>query len=123
MIDVFWYYVSTLTFICVFGALLCVYRYYLGNRLTNQANKLRSQMANIKQNFPELADKRSELVASGLGGLGIDRIAEELGFDPAILKNPVVKGLIDRYAPKLLEQLFKGGKNADVSKGSEGDLL
>lgn len=117
MIDVFYYYASTLAFVCVISGLLCVYRYYLGNRLTQQANKLKSQMANIKQNFPELAEKRSELVASGIGSLGVDGLMEELGIDPKILNNPLVKGLIDKYAPRLLERLStKGATDEQNSK-------
>jgi hypothetical protein len=116
MIDVFWYYLSTLSFSCVIGALLCVYRYFLGNRLTAQASKLKSQMANIRQNFPELEEKKNTMVANALGDIGIEGIAEMLGIDPhiitAAMKNPFVKGLIDRYAPKILEQISKqGGKS------------
>lgn len=107
MIELFWYYTVTLAFVCVFVALLLVYRYFLGNRLTAQANKLKSQMANIKQNYPEMLEKRGELVASGLGDLGVSGILDELGIDPKLLSNPLVKGLINQYAPRLLDQLAK----------------
>jgi hypothetical protein len=119
MIDVFWYYMTTLTFVCVIGALLCVYRYYLGNKLIDQAAKLKSQIAKIRQDFPELEQKRSSIVAGALGDIGISGIMEELGIDAGILKNPLVKGLIDKYAPRVLEQL---GKNAE-QKGTETGLL
>jgi hypothetical protein len=117
MIDVFWYYVSTLAFVCVVAALMCVYRYFLGNKLTAQASKLKSQMANIKQWMPELEEKPGKIVASGLGDIGIEGIMKELGIEPGILNNPLVKGLIDRYAPKILEQLASKGENAQTPKG------
>lgn len=123
MIDLFWWYGTTLAFICVCVGLLCLYRYFLGNRLTAQANKLKSQIANLKQTYPELADNRREIVASGIGDLGVSAIMEELGIDPGILKNPLVKGLVDKYAPRLIEQLSKGAKNGNESQSKEAGLL
>jgi hypothetical protein len=43
----------------------------------------------------------------------------ELGIDPKLLNNPLVKGLIDKYAPKLIERL----SSADKSKSQETGLL
>lgn len=123
MIDIFWYYTITLMFICIVTALLLVYRYYLGNRLNASANKLKSQMANIRQNFPELQEKRGELVASGIGDIGIDGIMRELGISPDILKNPLVKGLVERYAPRVIDQLSKGVKNGGKNSNPEIELL
>ena len=120
MIDVFYYYLSTLAFICVVVGLLCVYRYYLGNRLTSQAAKLKSQMANIRQTFPEIERDRGNIVAEGLSSIGIEGIMSELGIDPGILRNPLVKGLIEKYAPRIIEQV---SKNAGKSAGSETPLL
>jgi hypothetical protein len=51
-----------------------------------------------------------------LGGMDPTALMEELGIDPGILKNPLVKGLIDRYAPKLIEQISKKGEN-EIPKG------
>jgi len=100
-------YTVTLAFVCVLGALFCVYRYFLGNKLIEQSQKLKSQIAKIRQDFPELSEKRSSIVAGALGDIGIEGIMEELGIDPGLLANPLVKGLIDRYAPKILDQLSK----------------
>jgi len=100
-------YSVTLAFVCVLGALFCVYRYFLGNKLIDQSNKLKSQIAKIRQDFPELSEKRSSMVAGALGDIGVEGIMEELGIDPGLLANPLVKGLIDRYAPKILDQLSK----------------
>lgn len=119
MSEILLFYVVTMVFVSVNTGLLLVYRYYLGNRMLAQSNKLKSMMANIKQNFPELQEKRSQLVASGLGDIGIEGIMNEFGIDPSILKNPVVKGLIDRYAPKIIEQLSKGVKNAPNGQSEE----
>ena len=106
--------ISTYAFICVLMAVFCVYRYYLGNRLTKAANRLNAQMTNIKRNFPELDRDSSEIVAKGLGNIGISGILDQLGIDSKIIQNPLVKGLIDKYAPKILEQLSKqkDGNNA-----------
>ena len=120
MIDTFWWFVSILIFICALGLLFVLYRLWLGDKYLNAANKLKSQMANIKQTFPELEAKRGSLVASGLGDIGIEGIMDELGIDPGILKNPLVKGLVDKYAPRVLESLSKHG---DQSQGQEKYLL
>ena len=75
-------------------------------------------MANLKQNFPELEERRSQIVASGISDIGITGIMKELGIDPGLLKNPLVKGFIARYAPKLIETLAKKGEgNGETSKG------
>jgi hypothetical protein len=111
MTEIFLFYLTTCAFVCVIVGLLLVYRYFLGNRLTAQANKLKSQIANLKQTYPELQENRSSLVASGISNLGIEGIMDELGIDPGLLRNPLVKGLIDKYAPKLIERLSKEGTN------------
>lgn len=105
MIEIFWYYLSTLFFIAVLMALLLVYRYYLGNRLIRQTQKLQLQINRIPKEVIENASNPSELLSSGLGGLGIEGIMKELNIDPSILKNPLVKGLVERYAPRIIEQL------------------
>jgi hypothetical protein len=109
-------------FVAVYG-LYALNKYVLSDKQLKASAKLSAQMSNFKRNYPEFADKRSEIVASGLGDLGITGILDELGIDPKLLANPMVKGLIDRYAPKLIEQLSKGGKGGEVSKGQEIDLL
>ena len=113
-------YSVTLTFLAVLGALLCVYRYFLGNKLIEQSQKLKSQIAKIRQDFPELGEVRGKAVASAIGDIGVEGIMEELGIDPGLLKNPLVKGLIDKYAPKLIERLAKDGNK---SQGQEIYLL
>ena len=117
MNDLLLFYIVTMLFVSVNTGLLLVYRYFLGNRLTQQANKLKSQMAKLRQDFPELDQKRGEIVASGLGDIGIERILDELGIDPSILKNPLVKGLVDKYAPRVLEQLSKGKEGSKENGG------
>jgi hypothetical protein len=113
-------YSVTLAFVCVLGGLLCVYRYYLGNKLIAQSQKLKSQIAKIRQDFPELEQKRSSIVAGALGDLGIEGIMGELGIDPKLLNNPLVKGLIDKYAPKLIERLSKGGVDEQQTQAPKG---
>ena len=107
-------YAITLAFCCVLGGLLCVYRYYLGNKLIEQSQKLKSQIAKIRQDFPELEQKRSSIVADAIGDIGIEGIMNELGIDPKLLSNPLVKGLIDKYAPRLIETLSKKGSNGNA---------
>ena len=105
----------TLAFLCVIGTLFCVYRYFLGNKLVDQAAKLKSQIAKIRQDFPELERKRGEIVAGAIGDIGIEGLMGELGIDPKLLNNPLVRGLIDKYAPKLIDRLSKNTQENDKS--------
>lgn len=121
MIDTFWWYTATLIFVCVIGSLFCVYRYYLGNKLTAQANKLKSMMANIKQIMPEIEGKSSDIVARGLGDIGIDGILSELGI-PSIFA-PMIKGFISNpdNIKKLMPMLEKMGLNLKQKEGKTVD--
>jgi hypothetical protein len=103
--DIFWYYLSTLIFVCVLSSLFCVYRYYLGNKLTAQANKLKSQIANIRREFPEIEGNRTQMVGNALGEIGIDGVLDELGI-PSVFK-PLAKGFIDKLAqnPEMIKGL------------------
>jgi len=107
MSEIFLFYAATLCFVVGIAALMCVYRYFLGNRLVEQSQKLKSQIAKIRQDFPELGEIRSKAVAGALGDIGIEGIMDELGIDPGLLNNPLVKGLIAKYAPRLIEQMGK----------------
>jgi hypothetical protein len=95
MNDILTAYTITLAFASVIMAFLCVYRYFLGNKLDRQANKLKSQIANIRRDYPELSENRAEIVEKSIEGMGIEGIIDSLGL-PAILK-PFAKGLIDSY--------------------------
>jgi hypothetical protein len=76
-------------------------------------------MATIKQYYPELSKESGNIVTKGLGEIGISGILDQLGIDSKILNNPIAKGLIDRYAPKIMEQLSKKveGGNEQQTKG------
>jgi len=112
----------------IIGLLLGIYGLYtlnkhvLSAKILRETSKLKSMMANFKSQYPEIEERRSEIVASGLGDIGIEGIMKEIGIDPKIMNNPLVKGLVDRYAPKLLEQLSKG-KNATNNQSTEIPLL
>jgi hypothetical protein len=100
-------YAITMVSVCILASLLVFYRYFLGNKLNAQADKLKSQMANIRRDFPELGRNPKEFVGSTIGDIGIQGIMEEMGIDPSLLSNPLVKGLISKYAPRILEQISK----------------
>ena len=122
MIDLFWWYATTLLFVCVTVGLLCLYRYFLGNRLVEQTKKLRAEINRFPKDALDFSRNPSEKLGSAIGDIGIEGIMEELGIDPGLLKNPLVKGLIEKYAPRVLESLNKGGKGAK-SQSEEIPLL
>jgi len=113
-------YTITLAFIAVIVALLLVYRYFLGNRLVEQTKKLRAEINRIPKDVLELSQDTSGKIGNAIGEIGIEGIMSELGIDPGLLKNPLVKGLIDKYAPRLIEKMAKGGNEQE---GSGNNLL
>lgn len=116
MNDLFWYIVSTQAFTCVLVALLLVYRYFLGNRLVEQTKKLRAEINRVPKEVLDFSRNPSENIGSAIGDIGIEGIMEELGIDPGLLKNPLVKGLIEKYAPRVLESMGKNGKNTKTEE-------
>jgi len=104
--------------ICVMYGLYSLNKLILTNKLVNISNKLRSQIANFKQEYTMFEGKSEGIVKGALGDIGLEGIMGELGIDPKILNNPLVKGLIDKYAPKVLEQLSKSQKgNNETMQG------
>lgn len=123
MNDLILMYTITLSFVCVIVGLLLVYRYFLGNRLVAQTQKLRAEINRVPKDILEYARNPSANVTKGLEDIGIEGIMNELGIDPGILKNPLVKGLVEKYAPRVIESLSKGAKGGNKSQGEEINLL
>ena len=89
-------------------------------RILEESRKLQLKINQTQKDFKEYGGSGENLVKGVLGEIGIDGIMQELGISPEILKNPLVKGLIDKYAPRVLEQLSKQqtGQNTDaIGKG------
>jgi hypothetical protein len=76
-----------------------------------------NQMKNMIGEYPENPEALVSQVASNVP---FADIMQQFGIDPGILKNPLVKGLVDRYAPKILEQMTKGG--LQKQEGVTGEL-
>jgi hypothetical protein len=67
-------------------------------------------MQSFEAKYSDFKDRPEAVIQGALGDIGIEGIMNELGIDPGLLKNPLVKGLVDKYAPKLLGQLSKKGE-------------
>jgi len=106
--------------IIVLGVLKMYDKLVLANKLLENSQKLSGQISRAMQELPDLRRAGPEYVSGALGDIGIAGIMNELGIDPGILKNPLVKGLVDKYAPRVLEQLAKHG---DQSQNQEKYLL
>jgi hypothetical protein len=63
-----------------------------------------------------------EMLSSIVGDVGIDGLLSQLGIDPKILNNPLVRGYIDKYAPSILEKL-KGASTDEKQKDSVSGFL
>jgi hypothetical protein len=88
-------------------------------RLLEESKKIQLKLNQVRSDMG--SEKGAGLIKDALGNVGIAGILEELDIDPGILKNPIVKGIIDRYAPRILEQMSKKGK--DGSGTTEIGLL
>ena len=109
-------------FVCVITGLLLVYRYFLGNRLLEQANKLKSQMANIRRDYPTIGANPGQVVEGGIEDLGIEGIIDSLGLPKMI--TPFVKGFLSNpdNINKILEILKSKGINFDTNKPKSEEI-
>lgn len=121
-------YALTIVFVFAMGLLWVLYRYFVGNKLSKAADKLKSQMMNIRRDFPHLEQNPRQFIGQNIGELGVDGILDELGI-PSVFK-PLAKGFIDKIAsdPKILQGYAEklgiklpGGGNEQ--EGSRNDLL
>jgi hypothetical protein len=96
--------------------------WYLGikpqtRKLIEESKKLQLKVNQFKSEIGEYGGGGGEgLVKGVLGEIGVEGIMNELGIDPKLLNNPLVKGLIDKYAPKLIEKLNKGGEGNEQTQ-------
>lgn len=122
MIDIFWYYVTTISFISFLTALYGFYTRVLHNKLVESEKRLRLKLNEANSYFKGDSEKVPDFIQGAIGDIGISGIMDELGIDPSILKNPLVKGLVEKYAPRIIEQLSKRSKNGQFQE-SESILL
>lgn len=87
--------------------LYAVQKYVLSEKLIASERKLRQRIASFEANYGEIKGNTPGIVSGALGDIGIEGLLDEFGIDPKIIQNPLVKGLINQYAPRLLDQLAK----------------
>ena len=111
----------------ILGAVVAVYALFvynkqiLNNKLLVSSKKLQLKLNEIPKGAWESVREPSDFVSGALGDMGVEGIMNELGIDPGILKNPLVKGLVDKYAPRIVEQLSK--KQATGEKNDKTNFL
>lgn len=97
----------------VFGfivSILIIYWVGLVNsrkKLIEESRKLQLLINRARADYTDLRRNPQDLIGQIASGVGIDGILEALGVDPGILSSPMVRGLIQKFAPKVLEQLNK----------------
>jgi hypothetical protein len=123
MNEIFWYYIASLVFVAAMTSIFVLYRYLIADKYVKAEAKLRLKLNEATAYFKGDSEKVPNFLQKSIGSIGIDGIMDELGIDPKLLNNPLVKGLIDKYAPKLIEQLNKGGKLGEKSESEEINLL
>ena len=120
MNDIVLMYGLTLGAVCTLAGFYLAFKVFVKNKLLSAENKLRLRMQSFEAKYSDFKDRPEAVIQGALGDIGVEGIMEELGIDPGLLKNPLVKGLIDKYAPKLIERLYKDGNK---SQGQEIALL
>jgi hypothetical protein len=108
----------TIVFVFSLGLLFVLYRSRVGNKYIEAEKRLRMKLNEATSYFKGDTEKAPDFIGKAIGSIGIDGIMNELGIDPKLLNNPLVKGLIDKYAPRLLEKIGNA-----KSEGKEGTLL
>jgi hypothetical protein len=79
--------------------------YFVG--LKSAAKKVLENSRILQAKMARMELKPKDFVSEGLGTMGIEGLLNEFGIDPSILNNPMVKGLVAKYAPRVLEQVSK----------------
>jgi len=101
MIDVFWWYITTLGFSCGIVGLFVFYRLIIGDKYLMASKQLSVKMANLRRDYPELSENRQEFVEHSLSGLGVEGVIASLipkqykALAPVIV--PVATGFINTY--------------------------
>lgn len=95
----------TVVLVVATSLIFVLYRYLVADKYTKAEARLRLKLNEATSYFKGNTEKAPDFIQKAIGNVGIDGIMEELGIDPGILNNPLVKGLIDKYAPRLIEQL------------------
>ncbi len=109
MNDILIGYSVTLASLCTLTGMYLAFKVFVKNKLLQAENKLRLRMQSFEAKYSDFKDHPEAVITGALGDIGIEGIMNELGIDPKLLNNPLVKGLIDKYAPKLIERLSKQG--------------
>jgi hypothetical protein len=107
-------YALTIVLVGVVGFIFVVYRYLVADKYIAAEKRLRLKLNEATSYFRGDTEKAPDFIQKALGNVGIEGLMNEFGIDPSILNNPLVKGLIDKYAPRVLEQLKKGGNEQTV---------
>jgi len=79
-------------------------------RLMEESKKLQLKINQIRNEVG--SGDGEKLIKGAIGDIGIEGLMDEFGIDPKLLNNPLVRGLIDKYAPRLIETLDKKGKES-----------
>ena len=108
----------TIVLIGVVGFILVVYRYLVADKYIAAEKRLRLRLNEATAYFRGDSEKAPDFIQKSIGNIGIEGLMQEFGIDPAILNHPLAKGLIEKYAPRVLEQLSKG-KNEQTTSGNE----
>ena len=109
-------------FVLGFLAVWTVFRNIISNKYLKESKKLQLLINQLKKEYGELVNEPEDFIGGALGSMGVEGILNQLGVDPSILNSPLVKGIVDKYAPKLLENLNKGGKSGENKTKSESQV-
>jgi len=116
MNDLFWWYSTTLVFVGCMSVFYAFYRNVVANKYIESEKRLRLKLNEANSYFKGDSDKVPNFIQSALGDIGVEGLMGELGIDPKILSNPLVKGLVEKYAPRIIEQLSKKGGSDENGK-------
>ena len=90
-------------------------------KLAKESTRLQMKLNEAYKRLEDYQEVPTDMLSSAIGGMGLEGILNQLGIDPKILNNPLVRGFIDKYAPTLMEKLASGeigGTQKDKDKKS-----
>lgn len=83
------------------------------DKLRKESQKLQLIINNARSDYVDIRRHPQDLIGAIAQNVGIDGLLESFGIDAGILSNPMVKGLISKFAPKVMEAVQKKQEASD----------
>ena len=111
MIEIFWYFLSSLVFFGCMYALFSWNKHVLSKKIIADSQELEEKIKKYQARLNKMSSYPQENVKESIEGMGVEGIIDSLGL-PAIFK-PIAKGFLSN--PKNIEMAINWAKKLGVN--------